>query len=200
MKIDYKYKNSFSTKHKLKRLLWNIVYSLFFRTTIAHIRFINKWRLLLLKIFGTKSSISNTIYPNVRVWAPWNLIIGKHVAIDENVDLYNVDVIKIGHFVSISRRAFICTASHDITDIKRPLITKPITIGNGVWIGAQAYIGPGVTIGEGAVIAANAVVVKDVEPWTIVGGNPAKIIKQRNVDHNVWQETFNELENQYSTK
>lgn len=54
-----------------------------------------------------------------------------------------------------------------------------ITIGDGVWLGARAIILPGVTIGEGAVVAAGAVVTKDVEPWAVVGGNPAKFIKKR---------------------
>ena len=53
------------------------------------------------------------------------------------------------------------------------------TIGDGVWIGARAIILPGVTIGEGAVVAAGAVVTKDVDPWAVVGGNPAKFIKKR---------------------
>ena len=60
------------------------------------------------------------------------------------------------------------------------LVTAPITICDGVWIGARAIILPGVTIGEGAVVAAGAVVTKDVEPFTVVGGNPAKFIKHRN--------------------
>ncbi len=54
-----------------------------------------------------------------------------------------------------------------------------ITIGDGVWLGARAITLPGVTIGEGAVVAAGAVVTKDAEPWAVVGGNPAKVIKKR---------------------
>lgn len=81
--------------------------------------------------------------------------------------------------MAISREALICTASHDVTRPDRPLTTAPITICDGVWIGARATVLPGVTIGEGAVVAANAVVTKDVPPWVIVGGNPAKIIKKR---------------------
>lgn len=100
--------------------------------------------------------------------------------------------------VSISRRAFICTASHDISDISRPLTYKPIVIGNGVWIGAEAIVCPGVTIGDGAVIAAGAVVTKDVEPWTVVGGNSAKFIKERPVNKKEWLDTFSYLESTYS--
>ena len=59
------------------------------------------------------------------------------------------------------------------------LITKPIMIMDNIWIASGAMILPGVTIGEGAVVTAGSVVVKDVEPWTVVGGNPAKMIKKR---------------------
>lgn len=139
----------------------------------------------------------DVFFPSVKVWAPWNLTAGRNVAIDEGVDLYNVAPIHIGHLVAISRRAFLCTASHDISDIRRPLTYKPIIIGNGVWIGAEAIICPGVTIGDGAVVAAGAVVTKDVQPWTVVGGNPAKYIKERPVKKEEWYETFNYLESTY---
>ena len=59
------------------------------------------------------------------------------------------------------------------------LVTKPIRIMDNVWVSTSAIILPGVTIGEGAVVAAGAVVTKDVAPWTVVGGNPAKFIKKR---------------------
>ena len=104
---------------------------------------------------------------------------GSWVAIDDAVNLYSADKIKIGTKVAISREALICTASHDISKPNRPLVTAPITICDGVWIGARAIVLPGVTIGEGAIIAAGAVVTKDVEPWSVVGGNPAKVIKKR---------------------
>ena len=63
---------------------------------------------------------------------------------------------------------------------KRPITSKgTVTIGNNIWIGDKATILPGVTIGDGAVIAANAVVTKDVPAYSVVGENPAKIIKQK---------------------
>ena len=62
------------------------------------------------------------------------------------------------------------------------LITAPIVLKDQSWIGARAFIGMGVTIGQGAVVGATASVYKDVEPWTVVGGNPAKIIKKRVID------------------
>nr|WP_220367623.1 DapH/DapD/GlmU-related protein [Prevotella sp. Rep29] len=148
-------------------------------------------------MWGTKTYYKTVFFPSTHIWAPWNLSTGCSVAIDKEVDIYNMAPINIGHLVSISRRAFLCTSTHDIIDIKRRLVYKPITIGNGVWIGAEAYVGPGVTIGDGAVVAARAVVTKDVPAWTVVGGNPAKIIKERQVEKEKWLEAFGQLEKTY---
>ena len=156
---------------------WGVVCCLLFRPTPYFA--LKKWRVWLLARFGMKGSKWNAVNPSVRIWAPWNVEMGHAVAIDDCVNLYSVDKITIGTKVAISREAFICTASHDITKANRPLVTAPITIGDGVWIGARAIILPGVTIGEGAVVAAGAVVTKDVEPWAVVAGNPAKVVKQR---------------------
>lgn len=200
MVAEFRYQNKFSRGQKVKRLFWGIAYTLLFRPTFGRFKLFRRWRAFLLNAFGAKTCITNTFFPTTRIWAPWNLKTGRNVAIDEGVDIYNVAPVTIGHLVAISRRAFICTPSHDIGDIKRPLTYKPITIGNGVWIGAEAIICPGVTIGEGAVVAAGAVVVKDVPAWTVVGGNPAKIIKERPVNKQEWREVFDELEKMYPTK
>lgn len=199
--MKYKvYKNNFSSKQKVARALWGLVYAMFFRHTVARCYLCQLWRNWLLRMFGTKTWYQAHYFPSVRIWAPWNLSTGRSVAIDEDVDLYNVAPIQMGHMVSISRRAFLCTASHDISDIGRSLKTASIKIGNGVWIGAEAYVGPGVTIGDGAVIAARAVVVKDVPAWTVVGGNPAKVIKERPVNKSEWEAAFSELEETFRTK
>jgi putative colanic acid biosynthesis acetyltransferase WcaF len=198
--IAYKpYVNQFSFKQKLARLLWAVVYALLFRPTVARFYPCQLWRNFILRMFGAKTWYQAQYFPNVKIWAPWNLRTGRSVAVDEQVDLYNVAPIVMGHMVSISRRAFLCTASHDISDVRRPLKTAPIKIGSGVWIGAEAYIGPGVTIGDGAVVAARAVVVKDVPAWTVVGGNPAKVIKERPVDRSEWTAAIEELERTFPT-
>ena len=171
------YVDSLPRSVKIKRLLWIVVWSLFAKWMPYFV--CRKWRVFLLRVFGMKDNGYVGFYPSAKVWAPWNLELGSYVAIDDEVNLYSAAKITIGTKVAISREAFICTASHDITKPNRPLITAPITIGDGVWIGARATILPGVTIGEGAVVAAGAVVVKNVEPWTVVGGNPAKFIKKR---------------------
>lgn len=171
------YQTSIPASVRYRRLLWGTAWWVLARW---HPYFLfGRFRVVLLSLFGMKCAGEDAFYPTVKVWAPWNIEIGKHVAIDDNVNLYSVDRITIGTKVAISREAFICTASHDITKPNRPLITAPITICDGAWIGSRAIILPGVTIGEGAIVAAGAVVTKDVEPWSVVGGNPAKFIKMR---------------------
>ena len=89
--------------------------------------------------------------------------------------------LKIGANQTVSQKSYICTASHDITKSTLPLVFAPVVIEDQVWVGADAFIGMGVTVGQGAVVGARASVYKDVEPWTVVGGNPAKFIKVREV-------------------
>ena len=103
----------------------------------------------------------------------------KYSCLASEVNCYNVALIRIGANTTVSQGAFLCTASHDITNPLNPLITAPIVIEDQAWIGAKAYIGMGVTIMQGAVVGATASVYKNVEPWTVVGGNPAKFIKKR---------------------
>lgn len=108
-----------------------------------------------------------------------NVFIGKGTIINHGCLLYVTGGLRIGEGVSISAGTWLVTGSHEINDPHFPAIFKPIVIGNHVWIGMRATILAGVTIGEGAVIMAGAVVTRDVPPFAIVGGVPAKVIKQR---------------------
>lgn len=91
----------------------------------------------------------------------------------------------IGHNVMMGPDVMIYTQNHNFSDTSIPMIKqgntekKKVTIGNDVWIAARVIILPGVTVGDGAVIGAGAVVTKDVPPYAIVAGNPAKVIKYR---------------------
>jgi putative colanic acid biosynthesis acetyltransferase WcaF len=110
---------------------------------------------------------------------PWNLEMHEYSCLAPDVDCYNVARIVIGANSTVSQKTYLCTASHDITKSDNPLITAPILVEDQAWIGAAAYIGLGVTIGQGAVVGATASVYKNVAPWTVVGGNPAKLLKNR---------------------
>ena len=110
---------------------------------------------------------------------PWNLEIGDWSSIGEHAFIYNLGKVTIGKSVTISYRAHLCAGTHDYTDPAMPLLKPPISIGDQAWICTDAYVGSGVTVGEGAVVGACGVAVKDVEPWAVVAGNPARVIGKR---------------------
>lgn len=181
---EYRYVNCFSVGNKLRRLGWNLVCTIAFRPTPRWA--LNGWRSALLRAFGAKVGEGCRIDPNVRIWAPWNLTMGAYSALAEDVDCYNVDQIKIGSKVAISQRTFLCTASHDISSLLRPLVHAPIEIGDHVWVAAEAMLHPGVRLGEGSVIAARTVLRDDTKPWSIWAGNPARQVGKRTLsDHNL---------------
>lgn len=136
----------------------------------------------MLSSFGAKIGRQVHIYNSAVVYMPWNLQIGDWSAIGELVYIYNLGLVTIGSQSTVSHKAHLCAGSHDYTKATLPLLKLPIVIEDQAWICADAFIGPGVTIGEGAVVGARAVVIKDVPPWTVVAGNPARVIKERRID------------------
>jgi len=171
------YQNRHSLSSKLGRSVWNIVWLLFFRSTPRGVLY--GWRRSLLRGFGAKIGKGVNILPSCKIWQPWNLTMGDYSCLSENVDCYSVDQITIGKQVVVSQGAFLCCASHDISSPIMELTFAPIIIEDSAWIAARAFVGPGVTIGEGAVVGACSVVTKDVSPWTVVAGNPVKVISKR---------------------
>lgn len=177
-KIDLsKYHNALGRKHQLVRLMWNVVWGIFARPLPRSMG--SGWKRFLLRSFGAKIHPTAMVYSSTKVYYPANLIMERYACLASDVDCYNVTLIKIGANTTVSQGTYLCTASHNITSPLNPLITAPIIIEDQVWIGAKAFVGRGVTIGQGAVVGATASVYKDVEPWMVVGGNPARIIKKR---------------------
>lgn len=171
------YKNILSRKNQMARFIWGVVWTIFARPLPRSLG--SGWKRFLLRSFGAKIHKTATVYSSVRIYMPWKLEMHEYSCLAPEVDCYNVAKITIGANATVSQKTYLCAASHDISLSHNPLIFEPITIGDQAWIGAEAYIGMGVTIGQGAVVGARSSVFKDVEPWTIVGGNPAKFIKQR---------------------
>ena len=176
-------RKQYSKSVKINRLIWNIVWNLLIRPLPRWLG--NHYRNGIYRCFGAKIGKHSGIYPSVKVFMPWNLVMGDWSVIGEGVECYNAAPVIVGDYCVISERAFICTASHNIHSAGHEQIERPIVLHNRSWVAADAFIGMGVTIGEGAVVGARAAVFKDVEPWTVVGGNPAKFIKKRVMtDHN----------------
>jgi putative colanic acid biosynthesis acetyltransferase WcaF len=112
---------------------------------------------------------------------PWELTLGERCLIGDNVTIYNLGRITIGDDTVVSQGAHLCAGTHDYTDPAFPLRRDPITIGKHAWIAADAFVGPGIEVGDGAVVGARAVVTRNVAPWSVVGGNPARAIKDRDM-------------------
>ncbi|GAC1353804.1 MAG: hypothetical protein PVS3B3_31050 [Ktedonobacteraceae bacterium] len=119
--------------------------------------------------------------------------IGKGSVINHGCLLYTTGGLMIGKNVSISAGAWLITGTHDMNDPLFPDKYLPIFIGNYAWIGARATILAGITIGEGAVVMAGAVVTRDVPPYAIVGGVPAKVISQRTLHNPSYEMNFSPL-------
>ncbi|HEY4188101.1 MAG TPA: putative colanic acid biosynthesis acetyltransferase [Polyangia bacterium] len=176
MKGQETYRSELSLRNRVARACWGLVWGLFCRSSP---RPFHGWRRLWLRLFGAHLDATAAVYPSARVWAPWNLHMGPRTALGDGVDCYNVARITLDEGAIVSQYAFLCTASHDLDDPGRRLITAPIHLGRFSWVCAAAFVHPGITLGEGAVAGARAVVIKDVAPWHVVAGNPATFLKSR---------------------
>jgi maltose O-acetyltransferase len=130
-------------------------------------------------LFGINIASDVRIEGGCTIWGPKRVTIGKGSVINPSVILDGRFPLTIGSHVSISIRSIILTLEHDLSDHDFRPVGAPVKIGDRVFIGAGAIVLPGVRIGEGAAVAAGAVVTKDVEPFTVVGGVPAKCIGSR---------------------
>ena len=174
------YINQLPWSDRLRRGVWNVVQTLLRLTPES---FGNMVRCFVLRCFGAVLGRGCRISRSAVIHAPWNMVLGDYCCLAPGVDFYNVGTITLGDKVTISQRAFLCTASHDITHLNRPLVVGQIRIEAHAWICAEAIVMPDRKVGTGAVVAAGAVVVTDVPPWTIVGGNPAKPIGVRHIEN-----------------
>jgi putative colanic acid biosynthesis acetyltransferase WcaF len=140
------------------------------------------WRRAILRLFGATVGAHVHVYPSARIFLPWNLEIGDWSSVGDDAFIYNLGLVRVGKRVTISHRAHLCAGSHDYRRADMPLLKPPISIGDDAWICTDAFIGPAVTVGEGAVVGARAVAVRDVPPWLVVAGNPARPIGTRTLD------------------
>jgi acetyltransferase-like isoleucine patch superfamily enzyme len=135
-------------------------------------------RIFLYRKIGMKIGHNCVVRRGVYLGSPNELELGDGSFIGR-ANLYCTGGVKIGKNVNVSDGAVIITAKHDVNSPAFEALYQPITVNDWAWIATNAIILAGVTIGEGAVVAAGAVVTKDVLPYSIVGGNPAKVIGER---------------------
>ncbi|WP_175976699.1 DapH/DapD/GlmU-related protein [Burkholderia sp. BCC1047] len=136
-------------------------------------------RALFGELIGMQLDDGFTLIPPFYATGGTGMKVGRNVFVNQNCTFYDLGGLEIGDDVMIGPNVSLLTSGHPVEPSRRRdcVVAKPIVIGRNVWIGAGATIVGGVTIGENAVVAAAAVVTRDVPPNTLVGGNPAKIIR-----------------------
>ena len=165
----------YTPAEQCRRVLWMLGLWIFRASPRPCFGFRRWW----LRLFGAKVGAHVNIYPSAHIYYPWNLEIGDWSSIGEWALIYNLGRVTIGEKATLSQRVHVCAGTHDYTDPAMPLLKPTISIADSAWICADAFVGPGVHVGEGAVAGARSVVIKDVPAWTVVAGNPARMIKMR---------------------
>lgn len=159
----------------LKIFCWYFVSAFFIRSGLIPVSSII---VFILKLFGAKIGKDVRIKPYIYIHYPWRLIIGDHSWLAE-CRIENLALVTIGKNVCVSQKAMLLTGNHNYSTQHFDLITKPITLEDGVWIGANAVVCPGITAKSHAVLTVAAIATKDLDPYAIYQGNPAVKIKER---------------------
>jgi putative colanic acid biosynthesis acetyltransferase WcaF len=167
---------STSLKNRLGRLLWGIAWLLLCRFSP---RPLHAWRAFVLRAFGAQLGPRCHVYPGATIWAPWNLHCDDAVGIADGAVIYNVERIHLGSHSIVSQGAYLCGATHDVDDPAFPMFGRPIRVGAYAWVAARATVCPGVSIGEGAVLGLGSVATRDLAPWTVYAGVPARALRPR---------------------
>jgi len=165
-----------SVRNRAGRLLWGFCSLLVFRYVP---RPLHAWRAGVLRLFGARIGARVHIYGGARIWAPWNLVCDDDAAIADGAVIYNPALIHLQHHAIVSQDAYLCGATHEYENPSFPMISAPIYIGPYAWICARAIVSCGVTVGEGAILGLGSVATRDLEPWSIYGGVPARLLKKR---------------------
>jgi len=167
---------AFSLGNRLRRLVWNICWAIFYRLSP---RPLHGWRSMLLRLFGATMGPNCHFYPASKIHSPWNLFCADQVTAGDGVEIYNPAPLRLGSHMILSQGAYVCGATHDFDDPAFPLLAYAMEFGAYSWVCAQACVAPGVNLGEGAVLGLASVATKNLEPWTVYAGAPAVRVKER---------------------
>ncbi|AWM42389.1 putative colanic acid biosynthesis acetyltransferase [Gemmata obscuriglobus] len=170
------YASPWSLGVRARLALWGLVWLTLFRPTPKPLSF---WRVFLLRAFGATVRGTPFVSQSAVVKMPWLLTLEDRACLGPGSEVYNLDRVTLGARCTVAQHAYLCGGTHDFTHPDLPLIVGTIVIGDDAFVGARAFVLPGVRVGAGAVVGACAVVTKDVEPGTVVAGNPARFVKRR---------------------
>lgn len=135
--------------------------------------------LLYIWVFGVTIGTGTSIHSRCRFYNPKGVQIGSNTIINNDVLLDGRNGIKIGNNVSVSEGVAILTLEHDLDSPEFATMGGPVRIEDFVFVGTRALILPGVTLGKGSAVGAGSVVTRSVEPYAIVTGSPARLVRYR---------------------
>jgi putative colanic acid biosynthesis acetyltransferase WcaF len=161
---------------RLGIVLWVIVWTLLFRPTPKPLA---RWRLWLLRCFGARVRGRPFVDASAVIKMPWNLEIEDRACLGPRSEVYNLGRVILRERCTLAQQAYLCAGTHDFSVPNLPMIVGTIEVGADAFICARAFVLPGIVVGAGAIVGACAVVTKDVDPWTVVAGNPARPIGRR---------------------
>ena len=161
---------------KWKIVLWYVISLCFFRSAIFPFSGI---KVSILRLFGARVGKGVVIKPTVNIKYPWKIIVGNQSWIGEQVWIDNLSLVTIGSNVCISQGAMLLCGNHDYKKTTFNLITLPILVEDGCWVGARAIISPGVKCMDHSVLTVGSVATKDLDAFGIYSGNPAIKIRER---------------------
>ena len=159
-----------------KIVVWFIINALFIK---SYLPIPVRIKVTLLRWFGARIGAGCIIKPGVNIKYPWLLTIGNQVWIGEQVWIDNLSMVTIGNNVCLSQGAMLLTGNHDYRRTTFDLTTQPISLSDGVWIGAKAVVCAGITCGSHAVLAVGSVATRSLDEYGIYQGNPAIFVRQR---------------------
>lgn len=161
---------------RLKQLIWYFVNALVFNTDLFPVYGLKRW---LLAAFGARIGLGVVIKPRVNIKYPWRLSIDAHSWIGEGAWIDNLADVSIGSNVCVSQDAYLLTGNHDYKSVQFTLITRPIILADGAWVGARAVVCPGVVMARNSVLTVGSVLTTSTETNGIYAGIPAQWVKER---------------------
>ena len=156
-------------RSKIVEILWYLVKIVFFLSAFP---WPQKIKHTLLRIFGAKVGRGVVIKPRVNIHFPWKLELGEYCWIGEECFILNFEKIYVGKQACLSQRTLLCGGNHNYRSPTFEYRNGPITISDGVWLGAQCFVGPNVTLGVDCVVTAGSKVFKDLPEGMVCGGDP----------------------------
>lgn len=174
-----KYNNTwYQPGNKLKQILWFFINAMLIKPSWNGF---SGMKIMVLKLFGAEIGTGVVIKPKVNVKYPWKLRVGDYSWIGEDVWIDNLSDVSIADNVCISQGAMLLCGNHNYQKDTFDLITKPIILEEGVWVGAKSIVCPGVTLKSHSILSVGSVANRDLDPYCIYKGNPAIKVKDRKI-------------------